>query len=270
MSYTYPSAYPLTFPSESQRTPMKISTYSSLANALGPNPEYPIYLTNPPVSNPSYPYPARNVLNPGTYSSRTPLLASNGRHPSNPGVVHFDEDDHKGLPSLPSRYKRFPQPMLAEPVPTKYSYQAGVEFPAIHFQRKGGKEPHSIGSLLDTKALPDLVGGDVPVFASNPDRYIKIRLVWPGYTQYPFEKRINIKQGAPFTPTLMLMTLVYYLDEFVRWLHNQEAGVEPGQEQWAVRKVLEGAPAMWKDCVITSLYHRTGSVWQPELYYPRR
>ncbi|KIK99592.1 hypothetical protein PAXRUDRAFT_822587 [Paxillus rubicundulus Ve08.2h10] len=52
--------------------PENTSSNSSLANALGPEPGYSIYLTGPPLTNPSYPYPARNVLNPTTYPARTP------------------------------------------------------------------------------------------------------------------------------------------------------------------------------------------------------
>lgn len=41
---------------------------------------------------------------------------------------------------------------------------------------------------------------------------------WPGYSRYPFEKRIPLKRGAPLTPTLLLMALAHHIDEFVRWL----------------------------------------------------
>ncbi|KIK99591.1 hypothetical protein PAXRUDRAFT_822586 [Paxillus rubicundulus Ve08.2h10] len=62
------------------------------------------------------------------------------------------------------------------------------------------------------------------------------------------------------------MALASHIDEFVRWIYNEGAIVERGQEQWEVKKVLAGVPAMWKDCVIASLEHRTGSIWQPEIY----
>ncbi|KAF9223725.1 hypothetical protein BS17DRAFT_115225 [Gyrodon lividus] len=272
MTFPSPSPYPLPFLGEAQRAPANLSSNSSLANALGPNHGYSIYFAGPPITNPSYPYPARNVLNPATYPARTPLLVSNAKRPTDPSAMSGsrlgNNDDIKGLPKLPSRYMRLPQPMHVEP-PKPYGYQAGAELSAIYFHRRGHKDPYSIGDLLTMDTLPDLVGGNVPVFALNPDRWIKIQLIWPGYTRYPFEKRIPIKQGAPLTSTLVLMALVYHIDEFVRWIHNEGAVVEPGQEQWKVKKVLDGVPAMWKDCVIASLQHRTGSIWQPEIYLLR-
>ncbi|KAF8843718.1 hypothetical protein BDN67DRAFT_1008665 [Paxillus ammoniavirescens] len=261
--------YPLLVPTAQ---PANTSSHSSLANALGPESGYSIYLTGPPVTNPSYPYPARNVLNPTTYPARTPLLASNGRRPINPGARSAYQlqanEDVKGLPEISSRHRLLPQPVHVES-PKPYGYQPGAEFSAIYFQRKGNKGPYSIGDLLTMDTLPDLVDGNAPLFALTPDRWIKIKLTWPGYARYPFEKRIPIKQGVPLTPTLVLMALASHIDEFVRWIHNEGAIVERGQEQWQVKKVLAGVPAMWKDCVIASLQHRTGSIWQPEIYYLR-
>ena len=39
---------------------------------------------------------------------------------------------------------------------------------------------------------------------------------WPGYSRYPFEKRILVKRSAPLTPNLLLVTLAYHIQEFVR------------------------------------------------------
>lgn len=184
MAHSNSCPYPLTFPSEGQRT--QISSYSSLANALGTDPGYAsrqrpkpvptkcdaitdtqaIYLDRPPVGNPSYPYPARNLFNPGTYRARTPLSVSNGWWPSN----------QKDLPWFPYWYDRLPQPFFVEP-DKPYGYQPGVEFPAIHFLRREDKEPYSIWDLLTMNTMPDLVAGNSPILVHSPDRWIKIKLI---------------------------------------------------------------------------------------------
>ncbi|KAF8554579.1 hypothetical protein OG21DRAFT_1041233 [Imleria badia] len=277
--------YPLPFPNDDQR--IQISSYSSLANALGTDPGYAsrqgrrpppncdavidkptIYLDRPPVSNPSYPYPARNVFNPGTYPARTPLSVSNGRLPSNASVVWGENSDQNDLHGLPPRYDRLPQPFFVEP-DMAHGYKAGAEFPVIHFLCKGDKTPYSLWDLLTMGTMPDLVAGDLPIFVQSPERWIKIKFIWPGYSRYPFEKRILMKRSAPLTPNLLLMTLAYHIQEFVRWIRNEGAVIEPGQEYWTVTGVRDGAPAMWKNCVIIALQHLTGSIWQPEIYYLR-
>lgn len=169
---------------------MQISSYSSLANALGTDPEHAsrqgrrhrpakcdavtntlaVYSEGPPVNNPSYPYPARNVLNPGTYPARTPLSVANGRYSSNASIVRGENSDQKDLTRFPSRYDRLPQQVFAEPC------QSGPEFPAIHFQRNRSSEPYSLRDLLTMRTMPDLVAGDLPIFAESPDRMIKIKL----------------------------------------------------------------------------------------------
>lgn len=195
MTHSNSRSYPLPFPSEAQRT--QISSYSSLANALGTDtdPEstsrqrrsplltkcdaitdtQAIYLNGPPVSNPSYPYPARNVLNPGTYRARTPLSVSNGC-PSNASVEWGETSNQKDLPKFPSWYDRLPQPFFVEP-DKPYGYQAGAQFPAIHFVRKEDKEPYSIWDLLTMDTMPDLMAGNLPILVQNPDRWIKIKLI---------------------------------------------------------------------------------------------
>ncbi|KAF8440365.1 hypothetical protein L210DRAFT_3539478 [Boletus edulis BED1] len=157
MAHSNLYSYPLPFPTEDQL--MQVSSYSSLANALGTDSGYAsrqgrrpqpmncdavvdkqakIYLDGPPVSNPLYPYPARNVFNPGTYPARTPLTVSKGR------------------------YDLLPQPLFVEP-------DDAPDFPAIHFLRKDDKKPYSIWNLLTMDTMPDLVAGDMPIFIQGPD-----------------------------------------------------------------------------------------------------
>lgn len=182
--------YPLPFPNEAQR--VRVTSYSSLTNALGTEPGYTkrqgqtprsacdiltdprgIYMEELPVSNPSYPYPARNVLNPRTYLSRTPSSVSSR---SSSSITRDESGDQNGLPKCLSRYDRLPQPRSVEPN-KPYGFQAGAESPAIHFLRRGAKEPYTVRELLTMDTMPDLVSGDSPVFVQSPDRCIKIKLI---------------------------------------------------------------------------------------------
>jgi len=194
MTHSDLDPYPLSFPNEDQRT--LISSYSSLANALGTDPGHAgrqeqrtlrrkceavtdslaVYLNRPPVSNPSYPYPARNILNPGTYPARTSLSVSNGRCPSNTSVVWGENSDQNDVSRLPPWYDRLPQPFFVEPG-MPHGYQAGAEFPAIHFVRKGDEAPYSLWDLLTMDTFPELEAGDLPILVQSPDRWIKIKLI---------------------------------------------------------------------------------------------
>lgn len=192
MAHSNIHPYPLPFPNEVQRT--QVASYSSLANALGTNPgnanrqrrtprtkrdavtnTQGIYLNGPPISNPSYPYPARNILNPGTYPARTPSSMPN-RSPSNASVVWGENSDQKDLPRFLPRHDRLPQPQCVEP-DKSHGCQAGIEFPAIRFLRRGDQRPYSLQDLLTIDTMPDLVGGDSPILVHNPGRWIKVKLI---------------------------------------------------------------------------------------------
>ena len=186
MTHTNLHPYPLPFPNEDQR--IQISSYSSLANALGADPGYTsrrknlptnsdaiidkqaIYASRPPVSNPSYPYPARNVLNPAT-----PLSAASRKFQSNTSITWVENSEQYDSPRLPPWYGRLPQP-LVEPEPA-HEHQVGAEFPAIHFLPKGNKMPCSLWDLLTMSVMPDLVDGELPIFVHSPDRWIKVKLI---------------------------------------------------------------------------------------------
>lgn len=58
-----------------------------------------------------------------------------------------------------------------------HGYQAGAEFPAIHFVRKGDEAPYSLWDLLTMDTFPELEAGDLPILVQSPDRWIKIKLI---------------------------------------------------------------------------------------------
>lgn len=262
MEDTY--AYQLSFSNEAQRSPTKKASSPSLSNALSTNPDYPIYLTGPPTTNPAYPYPARNVLNPGTYPSPTSLMASNGRRPSHPE----DSTRSSRRSDIPSCHRFVPQPTyIGSYSPT--GYQAGLEIPPIQFQRKGGGAPYTVGEILKMRDMPDLVGGSDLVFGGHIDRVIKVKTIWPGYTRYATERRIPTT-GGELTRSLLLVILTNQIEEFARHIHNKNIHVEAEQEQRAVKWQHEECRNLWKDYVITCLQHRAGSTWEPEIYCPTK
>ncbi|KAH7911075.1 hypothetical protein BJ138DRAFT_1007374 [Hygrophoropsis aurantiaca] len=259
--------YPLPFPDESQRTP--VSSYSSLANALGPSPSYSIYLDHAPVAS-NYPYPARNVVHPAQYVPRRPLTLSNVHQQpqSTASAETNDHTYHRSRPNIPMNYRRLPQPTHIQPKGYN-SYLEGVQYPSIYFQRKGEAQPYTISELLGMKRMPCLSGSEDEVFAGVNERQIKVRIAWPGYSQYPFEKRVMTKHGE-LTRELLLVLLARVLDEFVKKLKAENAIVERGHEDWTLQELTHGRKGVSvKDCFIVGLSHLAGCIWQPELFVYR-
>ncbi|KAH7917609.1 hypothetical protein BV22DRAFT_1108537 [Leucogyrophana mollusca] len=262
--------YPLPFPDVSQRTP--VSSYSSLSNALGPNPSYSIYLDQAPVASPGYPYPARNVIHPA-HASRRPLTSSNAQRNS-PSSHSRDTDEHNTCGrsrrvNIPANYRLVPQPTYIIEPRGPYSYLEGVQYPSIHFQREDGAPPYCVSEVLVMKQMPNLAGGEDEVFAGFGERQLKVKIVWPGYTQFPFEKRVNTKHGE-LTRDLLLVLLARGFEEFAKSMEARSPVVERGYDQWALRELTNSRRGVSiRDCLIVGLSHREGCTWQPELFVPR-
>jgi len=97
-------------------------------------------------------------------------MASNGRRPSH------QEDSTRSSRRADIPSCRFvPQPTYESYSPP--GYQAGLEFPPIRFQRKGGGAPYTVGEILNMGDMPDLVGGSDLVFGGHIDRVIKVKTI---------------------------------------------------------------------------------------------
>lgn len=151
-----PYAYPSSSTTEATRST------SSITNTLSANPYYAIYMTGPPVNNPAYPYPARNVLNPNSYPAYTPLLTKR---------------DKQGKDRKHSQYR---SDVLANyrPLPPPYSpdgYQVRAEFPPIQLQQRNSDVPFAI---KETGCI------------TNSERAILVKDSWTGCERHAAEKRI--------------------------------------------------------------------------------
>lgn len=249
-----PYTYPTSFSREATQSAINLTSSSRIANALSANPDYPIYMTGPPINNPAYPYPARNVLNPNTYPSHTPFLTKRDKR----------EKDTK----RPQRRSDILYRALSQPYSTE-DYRVGGQFPPIQFQRRNSDVPFAIKELLCIAGMLDLVGGNDEVFGGHSARAIEVRVSWPGYERHAIEKRILTGRGAP-TRSMLLFMLANQIIEVAKYVRDNNIPVEHGQEQWAMECNHETRHTFWENCAITTLRHRGGSRWQPEILCPRK
>lgn len=157
-----PYAYSSSSTTEATRSTINLTSSSSITNALSANPHYAIYMTGPPVNNPAYPYPARNVLNPNSYPAYTPLLTKR---------------DKQGKDRKRSQYR---SDVLANyrPLPPPYSpdgHQVRAEFPPIPFQQRNSGVPFAI---KETECITD------------SERAARVEDSWTGCERHAAEKRI--------------------------------------------------------------------------------
>ncbi|KAI6123554.1 hypothetical protein EDD16DRAFT_1546794 [Pisolithus croceorrhizus] len=251
-----PYAYPAPFSREATRSAINLTSSSPIANALSANPDYAIYVAGPPINNPAYPYPARNVLNPNTYPSYTPLLTKKDKQEKDTKRLQRRSDILAG-------YRTLPQPYSPD------DYRIGGQFPPIQFQRRKSNVPFAIKELLCISDTLDLVGGNDKVFEGHSECVIEIRVSWPGYERHAMEKRIPTG-GGTLTRSMLLVTLATQIIEFARYVCGNDIPVEPGQEQRAMECNHEPRCTFWENCVITALRHCGGSRWRPEILCPRR
>ncbi|KAK1231687.1 hypothetical protein PQX77_005173 [Marasmius sp. AFHP31] len=107
-----------------------------------------------------------------------------------------------------------------------------------------------------------LVGGDDMVFNKVVYKEIKFKIVWPGYSRFPFERRFKTKT----TRSLLLGNLSKTLADFIRHIDHNNVPIEPGYERW---EVGTRRPYITSDeLFVTGLIHRGGPNWQPEIWCP--
>lgn len=221
-----------------------IPPYSAVPHTLNGNYE------GSSSARPAYPYPERNVLHPAKYTANMPSAA------------------HKKMYKtvIPSGFHQLPQPIDIEKCagPTSWS-RIGSQHAAIKFNRKGGGSPFRVDELIELEDKPEVEGGHDQVFNGMGERCIKVLITWPGYSQYPVERRVSIENGT-FKRERLLKLLAKYVEELVHDIHRKSIRVERGHEKYELAWRPRGLPSIWRDCLITSLVHISGSNWQVELY----
>ncbi|KAG0698508.1 hypothetical protein DFH29DRAFT_90613 [Suillus ampliporus] len=220
-----------------------ISPYSSAANTLG-------HEGSPSSMRLVYPYPERNVVHPTDYTGYMPPAAN--------------KMSYKTV--VPPGFHQLPQTTCIDKCvqPSSWS-RIGSQHPPIKFNRKGGGEPFRVDELTDLSDKPKVEGRHDQVFKNIGERYIKVVMTWPGYSQFPVERRICTENGT-LTRDRLLIILATHIEEFMHHVHRKEIPVERGYEKYELIWRPRGLTNVWRDCFITSLVHRSGSTWQVELY----
>ncbi|EGN98853.1 hypothetical protein SERLA73DRAFT_73441 [Serpula lacrymans var. lacrymans S7.3] len=265
MSYPYPC------PNQSQ--PVPLSPYSSLDDALGPRNTHSdrflqtIYSnTDHSTTSSTYPYPVKKVLpnhasvDSENYHDSPPIVPSHSLY----GLLSAERPRPV---NIPANYTLLPQPAHDEEL-SHHTRYGTIRLPHILFQRRSGKPPYGVNELLHITHMPSLAGGDDKVLEQG-ERQIKVKVIWPGYSQFPFEKRIKTQNGE-ISRGVLLVLLAQALDDCVTYIRSEDIAVERGYEKWAIRTPRNGLRGISaKDCLITGMTHRAGSTWQPEIYVPR-
>lgn len=198
----------------------------------------------------AYPYPERNVLHPANYATNTPPAAHQKKYKT----------------FIPSGFHQLPQPAVIEKCagPSSWS-RIGSQHAAIKFHRKGGGVPFRIDELIELEDKPEVEGGHDHVFSGIGERFIKVLITWPGYSQFPVERRICTENGT-LKRERLLKLLAKHIEELVHDIHRKSIIVEKGYERYELAWRPRGLPSIWRDCLITSLVHKSGSNWQVELH----
>ncbi|KAG2365586.1 hypothetical protein BDR07DRAFT_1481206 [Suillus spraguei] len=201
-------------------------------------------------SSSAYPYPERNVLHPAKYTTNMPAAVS--------------QKVYKTV--IPSEFHQLPQHIVLEKSagPSSWS-RIGCQHAAIKFNRKGGGTPFRVDELIELEDRPQVEGGHDHVFSGNGERFIKVLITWPGYSQFPVERRICTENGT-LKREKLLKLLAKYVEELVHDIHRKSIHVEKGYERYELAWRPRGVPSIWRDCLITSLVHMSGSNWQVELH----
>ncbi|KAG1737287.1 hypothetical protein EDB19DRAFT_1909812 [Suillus lakei] len=270
MAYPYPFAFP------DARQIAHASSYSTLSGALEPAPAQSMCYPGRPNATPDDGIPISEYLRAQT--STTPdLSGALGPAPA-PGqthqyvrlqapvyagalispysaVPHTLSGSHEG--SSPSGIEKRAQPSSWTRI--------GSQHATIKFNRKGGGKPFRVGELIELDDRPEVEGGHDQVFNGIAERYIKVLITWPGYSQFPMERRICTDSGT-LTREKLLKMLARHIEEFMHHVHRQDIPVERGYEKYELIWRARELPSIWRDCLITSLVHKSGSTWQVDLY----
>ncbi|ESK87252.1 peroxysomal citrate synthase [Moniliophthora roreri MCA 2997] len=142
----------------------------------------------------------------------------------------------------------------------------GFRRPPISFQVKGFPELGvRMSAILGEPDLP-LVGGEDKVFKDGY-KEIRMRLLWPGYSCFPFERRIKTCDSQLLRSHLLL-ALAKAIMSFLIHIPTNKTSVECGFEAYQI-KMASGKPGFTGgELFITGLIHRGGPNWQPEIWYP--
>ncbi|KAF8825370.1 hypothetical protein HHX47_DHR7000173 [Lentinula edodes] len=113
---------------------------------------------------------------------------------------------------------------------------------------------------------PNIEDKDAKLFSTDEVyREMRLKILWPGYSEYPFTRRINIRKGE-MTRISMLFNVATAIADFVKKVQSdRDCTCERGLEMWK----LTGRESLNVDqFILTGLVHRGGPNWQPEIWCP--
>ncbi|KAK7468512.1 hypothetical protein VKT23_003017 [Stygiomarasmius scandens] len=180
------------------------------------------------------------------------------------------------LPPTPSGRRR---PNIMEPT-NQFGHHSGLKYyiriPPEYLPSDNKSDPHTYKRLVRfrlrkaaedgvvikvaaNKTLPTLEGYSEDVFGKTPERFLHIRMMWPGYGPIGIRMSTDNKKQDVFA--FVAAQLYQYLAD----LKRNGARPQTGYERWDLNKI----PFDVNEVVITGLIHRGGSTWQPDIWYPK-
>ncbi|KAG2138309.1 hypothetical protein DEU56DRAFT_340051 [Suillus clintonianus] len=249
--------------------PPQTSSGPDLAGALGGTKQNTQYQASPYGAAPTAPYSAVPHPSNGSYAGSSsahpayPYPERNVVHPSHYAAAH--QKTYQTV--IPAGYHLLPEIEGVEKhePPTSWN-RIGSQHATIKFNRKGGGKPFSVKELIDQfPNMPDVEGNQDQVFSNIGERAIKVVVIWPGYGQHPMEKRIATDNGS-LTKEKLLYTLAKNMEGLVDIVRRRHVPVERDFKDYEISVLQRGLPKILRDCLITRLYHKSGSTWAVEIY----
>ncbi|KAJ3993760.1 hypothetical protein F5050DRAFT_1577003 [Lentinula boryana] len=95
--------------------------------------------------------------------------------------------------------------------------------------------------------------------------YLTVAFQWPGYYEFPFTRRINIRKGE-MSKISLLFNVVMAIADFVKKIQSDRDCIcERGLEMW---KLTGRERLRVNELILTGIVHRGGPNWQPEIWCP--
>ncbi|KAJ4477450.1 hypothetical protein J3R30DRAFT_3404792 [Lentinula aciculospora] len=213
-----------------------------------------VYAQNP------YPFTSPGHGSPQSLESlqQTRGHPQSNRYPADPFPIIMDG---RG----PSNYIRVPQRVFYDETEMNrcMSYSKPITFKLKNSAELGVR----LSTCLNENHIkhPNIEDKDVRPFCDNEVyREIRLKILWPGYYEYPFTRRVNIRKGE-MTKISILFNIATAISDFVKKIQNDRCICERGLETWK----LTGRQRVSVDqLILTGIVHRGGPNWQPEIWCP--